>query len=290
MDFPKPTHAKPSSPLVKSGALKPWNGARKIIDWSIPGASMFARDRALSANTVERIADGVRRFFTGEMQESFIVVLRRHCTAQSIDAPIPTVAAQGTHLALAQTTLTPFVCANRSNNVPRDVDNPVPVINTATGGGLFLVEPVVQGPFILGQHGGSVARSIDEPLSTIATAGYVRAFYGTTQEVGAWKSDESASAEEIERTLREAGYDGSVPLERVVIKDGKLYVLDILFRMLQPHELALGQDFGSDYHFAGNKTQQNRQIGNAVPVAVAEALYDEALRSLGLVDREAIAA
>ena len=44
------------------------------------------------------------------------------------------------------------------------------------------------------------------------------------------------------------------------------------FRMLQPHELAAAQSFPSDYIFTGTKGEVIRQIGNAVPPKLAEAL------------------
>jgi len=61
---------------------------------------------------------------------------------------------------------------------------------------------------------------------------------------------------------------------------------DILFRMLEPHELAAAMGFGAEeqaYEFAGTKTEQIRQIGNAVSVAkmqacVAALCADEAER------------
>jgi DNA (cytosine-5)-methyltransferase 1 len=48
--------------------------------------------------------------------------------------------------------------------------------------------------------------------------------------------------------------------------------LDILFRMLEPGELAQGQGFPKGYKFAGNREAQVKQIGNAVPCGVAKAL------------------
>lgn len=44
------------------------------------------------------------------------------------------------------------------------------------------------------------------------------------------------------------------------------------FRMLQPHELAAAQGFPQGYRFTGTKTEQVRQIGNAVPCGFARAL------------------
>jgi len=49
---------------------------------------------------------------------------------------------------------------------------------------------------------------------------------------------------------------------------------DILFRMLEPHELAAAMGFDTDdaaYEFAGTKTQKIKQIGNAVSVAKMKA-------------------
>jgi DNA (cytosine-5)-methyltransferase 1 len=49
-------------------------------------------------------------------------------------------------------------------------------------------------------------------------------------------------------------------------------MLDILFRMLEPHELAAAQGFKADYHFQGNRRDVLKQIGNAVPRRLARAL------------------
>ncbi|MHC2250991.1 site-specific DNA-cytosine methylase [Bradyrhizobium embrapense] len=49
---------------------------------------------------------------------------------------------------------------------------------------------------------------------------------------------------------------------------------DILFRMLEPHELAAAMGFNEDeaeYEFAGTKTQKIKQIGNAVSVSLMKA-------------------
>jgi DNA (cytosine-5)-methyltransferase 1 len=52
--------------------------------------------------------------------------------------------------------------------------------------------------------------------------------------------------------------------------------IDIRFRMLQPHELAAAMGF-DNYNFTGNKTEQVKQIGNAVPVREAKAICKEIL-------------
>ena len=67
-------------------------------------------------------------------------------------------------------------------------------------------------------------------------------------------------------------------LVRPIIEiDGNQYLLDIRFRMLQPHELALAQGFPRGYQFTGTKTDQVKQIGNAVPRRLARAIVGAVL-------------
>lgn len=49
-------------------------------------------------------------------------------------------------------------------------------------------------------------------------------------------------------------------------------VLDIRFRMLQPHELAAAMSFPKEYEFTGNREAKVKQIGNAVPLRTAKVL------------------
>lgn len=63
----------------------------------------------------------------------------------------------------------------------------------------------------------------------------------------------------------------------IVVIHGQQYLLDIRFRMLQPHELAGAQGFPRDYKFTGTKTDQVKLIGNAVPCRLARAIVYAAL-------------
>jgi DNA (cytosine-5)-methyltransferase 1 len=47
--------------------------------------------------------------------------------------------------------------------------------------------------------------------------------------------------------------------------------MDILVRLLQPHELARAHSFPDAYKFTGTKDEQTKQIGNSVPVELAAA-------------------
>lgn len=55
---------------------------------------------------------------------------------------------------------------------------------------------------------------------------------------------------------------------------------DVEYRFLRPHELAAAQGFPADYYFLGTKTDQVKQIGNAVPVNTAAALCRAVLEDI----------
>ncbi len=398
IDFPAPSHGKRGDSLL--GKRAPWRAAREIIDWSLEGGSIFERKTPLAPNTMRRIEAGIRRYCSGALAEAFLVVLRNHADASSLNDPAPTVTAGGTHIGLAQPSLTAFVLGQNGGSVARDVDDPIPTvarkgaisvvqpfaidvrhgdrphqpldldgpIGTVTAkNGLGVVEPFIASYY--GDKGGEArTRSIDEPIPTIPTEnrfGVVEPFVvsyaerdgdGSCKEPATPRSVDEPLGTVITRdrfgvvqpfivpqmgdgmrsidapaptvttttrgmrliepfltahfgeratqeprthaitepvpavTHRGAGdlvepvilpADASAPRGRVVEIDGKPYVLDVRFRMLQPHELARAQGFSDDYVFTGTKSDQTAQIGNAVPEKVAYALGRAALLSLG---------
>lgn len=123
-------------------------------------------------------------------------------------------------------------------------------------------------PFLVVLHGTGGVRDLSAPLPTVVAGGghlgIVEPFLVKYYSCG--------EGTEIIR----------VPLGTVTTKDrfglvGGYAGLDITFRMLQPRELANAQGFPDDYWFAGNKSDQVKQIGNAVPVGLARALAMEAI-------------
>lgn len=257
--WPRASHARAGeAPLF---SLPAWRAAREIIDWDLPGRSIFGRKKPLASATLRRIEEGLRRF-GGEAAEPFLVLLRGTAGARGLDAPLPSITAGGEHLSLVQPYLVPLY-GERHGQQPRthDVADPVPTI-PATGGGKFgLVEP-----FLLSQGGGGVARPVSQPSPTIVAKGAVQLvepflvpYYGTGVPHGCGEPVPAVTARDrhalVEPTAR----------------------LDILFRMLQPHELAAAMGFPDDYRFAGNRADVVRQIGNAVSVGLAEALCSAAV-------------
>lgn len=147
-----------------------------------------------------------------------------------------------------------------------ELDHPLPTL-AARVGHIGLVEPFLAN-ISHGNPDGNFARrthSIDRPYYTLTglneqalVSPFLVSFYG---------NGEALSIDE--------------PFATVTCKDRfgvvQQYGLDILFRMLQPRELAKAHSFPDTYHFSGTKSDIVRQIGNSVPVKTARALCEAAL-------------
>lgn len=295
--WPEPTHAREPGPDL-FGARPRWRGAREVIDWGIPCPSIFTRKRPLSANTLRRIAEGLRRF-GGPAAEPFLVLLRGTqagqvaASARSADDPAPTLSAGGEHVGVVE----PLILSQHSADGAKPCDRPVPAITTICRHGL--IQPFVMGmsqtgsngcrmrgddaplptvttaddlrlvrPFIVppnyGEREGQAPRThdIDDPTPTIvatASHGVCRPFLVPYNSTG-----EADSPDDPMRTLTSRDRLGLVTPSGVR--------LDIGFRMLQPAELAAAMGFPATYKFAGNRGEVVKQVGNAVSVEQSFAL------------------
>ncbi len=117
------------------------------------------------------------------------------------------------------------------------------------------------------QDSSNRSRSIDEPLPTLTTANrgelaFIAASFGE-------RPTQPPRIHSIADPAPTICASGRINL----VEPGQQY--DILFRMLEPHELAAAMSISTPerpYHFVGNKTQVVRQIGQAVPRRGARAL------------------
>ena len=299
--WPEPTHLQ--DPGLFAGQYRPWKTAAEIIDWSIQGKSIFDREKPLCENTLKRIAAGIKKFW-GEWAEPFLILLRGTrdsqiaSTAIPLSHPLPTLTAGGGHVALIQPIwldqahtkndgvsgtihepLNTITCSHGTHSVVmpfisrynggdernHGIDTPLPVIDCSNRYG------VIQPLFIPQQSAGTV-KPTNVPLSTIATGGAI----GMVEPLIVKYYGSETSAYEINRpldTITTKDRFGLIQGRILTMPDGKQYKLDITHRMLTASELARATSFPDGYIFCGGDTAAKKQIGNAVPPALAEALY-----------------
>jgi DNA (cytosine-5)-methyltransferase 1 len=252
IDWPVITHSRGGE-----GGLLPWRGAREIIDWNLLGQSIFHRKNPLAMSTIRRIYEGFVKL-SGPEAEPYLVVLRNHMAGKPLHEPLPTIAASGNHIGLAQ----PFIRQPTHGGRNYSIDRPLPTVTGARRGELGVIQPVV-----IPQFSGQIARSVDQPINTITTTsrgiGLAQAFLTPYYANG--------KGDSIDHPLRTVTGKARHALVQPTVD------LDILYRMLQSHELAAAMGFPEGYEFVGNKEQVVRQIGNAVEVHNADALYWSAL-------------
>lgn len=183
-------------------------------------------------------------------------------TCVSVDEPLPTVTAK------ARFGMVVPVTHSNGGNGGRSVDEPIPTITTAKGGEFAVVMPVTHA------GDGDRCRGVFEPLPTITGANRGELAFITAQH--GERVSQAPRVHDIGQPVPTIAASGHVDLvEAVAGPEGEAAGgYDILFRMLEPHELAAAMGFTTDeatYEFAGTKTEQVKQIGNAVSVAMMKA-------------------
>lgn len=251
--WPEPTHTEKGGKHL-FGETEQWVPAKKIIDWSIPGKSIFNRKKPLAKKTMNRIEYGLNKFGG----KDFLVKYFGTGKGVSLDNPIGTITANGQNYGLCEPS---FITIMKGQSMSRSLKEPLPTLTTQNN--MYLCQPFMVGIDHAGA-GEKYVRSIEKPAPTVITQqnyALVQAFLIKYFGTGKVKSLD-------------------LPLDTVTTKDRfglvevfeKTPFLDIRLRMLQPHELAAAQSFPEDYTFSGNKGEVVKQIGNAVPRKTAKAL------------------
>lgn len=174
--WPERTHAPRNSSEVQAGKLKPWRSAAEIIDWSIPGYSIFqskeeikalygaAVVRPLAGNTLRRVIRGVDKF-TLKSGAPFIVQQKFQNASQNIEKPLTTVTAVGAH-EFCEPLLAPYLaeCNHAGGGHIADVGEPYKTITAKHTGGV--VAPVLI-QYHTEQTENVRANGLDEPINTV---------------------------------------------------------------------------------------------------------------------------
>ncbi len=295
MRWPEPTHSQHGGDdLLRT--TEPWRPAREIIDWSLEGKSIFTRKTPLRPKTLARIAAGARRYWGIDL-EPFLVQYNGTGGARSVDEPIPTITTKD-RLGLVEPFIVPFY-GERKGQEPRtrsiddplqavtsnpigvcepflmslthggrthDVGEPLPTVTCANRGEMGVVEP-----FLVELRNNQDAASLDDPLSTVCTSGAHHALC----EPFVLSQASGGAARPVGLPIPTIATSGAHSLIEPVQAGEAL--LDIRFRMLQPHELAAAQGFHPGYEFKGTKGDIVKQIGNAISVKTMRALCREEL-------------
>jgi len=137
---------------------------------------------------------------------------------------------------------------------------------------------LVTSPFILERRGEYRTRSIEDPLSTITTIETTKALVMRNNTARGDQGQMSTPVIEALRTLTTAGHQSLIqPGDQ---EAAEAMVDDCLFRMLEPHEVAAGMAFPSDYIWGGNRRERVRMAGNAVTPPAARDLVAAVVEAL----------
>lgn len=281
--WPTPSHSKNGGTVD----TLPWCSVRGIINWEHPMESAFRRKSKgggpLKHTTMRRIASGLARYGV----RPFLVPQQSRHVTRSLDAPMPTITTTSRGEGLAEPFLVEVNHGHSGGDRCRSVDVP---LNTGTGkNGKGIAAPYLAqidqtGP--KNRAGG--VRPLDVPMSTVVTKQnvglaepYLVYLRGDSAKRSSARSlDDPAPAVTAGGTHLALCEPVQVTIEdehfKVQVGDVTLY-FGVNFRMLQPDELQRAQGFPADYKFCGIKSEQVKQIGNAVPCGLARALVYAAM-------------
>lgn len=310
--WPEPTHGPADSIEVMKEQKMSYRTAAEIIDWNIPGNSIFNRKKPLVEPTLKRIARGIEKYIVNEANP-FIVRIGQtgfggDRLQYSIDKPLTTITTKAEHCLV-----TPHIMVNTTNHSGSSLNEPLKTITT--GGHHALVSPILiqmgygdpEGKRILDQfkplgtitsggnkfatataflskyYGGNYKGAgvgMNQPLSTITTVdhhslvvAFLTKYYG---------NDTGQSLNDPLHTIPTKSRFGLVQ-----IKGENYKIVDITLRMLQPHELFLAQGFPENYIIdkdqygkSMSKAKQIARCGNSVSPPIPRVLVKSNLPEL----------
>lgn len=277
--------------------------AADIIDWSHLGQRIGDRQKPLAAKTLARIQAGIERYWAPFIVEAagntYDAADPRHpahgrpdgyMRAWPTDDPLRTV-----HTTMSKALAVPVEGRDGKQAVP--ADHPLRTMTTRNETGLAFIAEL--------RGGGSKHRPVSEPLATVTASGthhgLVTTYYGkgSTKPTGEALPTVTAVEKhallmrnntargnpaqlvnpvtEYARTITTAGHQSLLTADRPTID-----VDDVLFRMLEPREIARAMDFPTDYTILGNRREQVRMAGNAVTPPAARDLVGVVAESLGV--------
>lgn len=237
----------------------------------------------------------------------FITELRGGSSVRPVTDPLATVATSGGHHALAVPPLLVPV-EGREGKEAGPADAPMRTQTARNETGLAWL------PFIAELRGGSSdARSVADPLAAVTASGNHHGLVAPAAMVMRNNTPRSGDGPHLStpvteplRALTTAGHQSLITWQHLLVpyygngtarpvtepvgtlstRDryalvrGEVDIDDVLFRMLEPHEIGRAMSFADQYVVLGNKREKVRQYGNAVTPNVAEVIISALVEAI----------
>lgn len=262
-----------------------------IIDQRNQHGSESARIRNAETEALNAQSTGYSSYLFSPFLFNMLHSQAKNVVARQVgDEVFPT---QTTKESLGFVSPQPFLLANRDSSPSRALTEFIHTQTTAQQE--ILIAP--PGSFLFAQEKNSRGNSVNDALPTVTTInnqfGFVVPIHGT------------ATPRDIQRdatdTVMTTGHSSLIMLpyhgqpqanhvyepastmptrDSIALVDARPSIDDCYFRMLQPKETARAQGFPSDYVILGNKSDQQKQIGNANPPPTMELLVSRCVQSL----------
>jgi DNA (cytosine-5)-methyltransferase 1 len=287
------------------------------IDPTIPGVAI--KDRAegdpLAPATIDRIKAGIRRYWLplltpagGTWRDQAIPLhlpMPARTTTESDGVAVPPllVPVEGRSGKLAAPATTPQRTQTARNETAL-AQLPLPFLTPLRGGGTGRARPVTDPlttvcaagnhhglalpPLVMRNTGGAeMTTPAHEPIRTITTAGHqslitlaqqlLVPYYGSTDTAQPASAPVGALTSRDRYGLAQPGHT-DLDVDDV---DLDQLIGDVLFRMLEPHEIAAAMAFDPDYKVvARTKRDKVRLYGNAVTPPVAEIIISALVETI----------
>lgn len=185
--------------------------------------------------------------------------------AKGLDEPLPTITANHGPGQIVMPFISTFHNGPDGDRRNSGMGEPLPTVDTQN-------RHAVCAPFMVDvNHGGDDGRgqSVEQPIGALSTKNGKSLILPFLTEYfangGARSVDDPLS---VVTTKHRHG----LAMAQLIQTMHELSIVDVGFRMLEPHELAAAQGFPKGYEIYGTKAEQVKQIGNSVHTAVARAL------------------
>lgn len=239
------------------------------IDWTLPGTRIGDRDEPLKDSTQKRIIAGFQKLAgRSVILDTCYSNAEHNGKVRSSDDALPTQTSRQSHALAYQ----PMYVYQKGDIIGQPVDSALHTITGADSHGLVLPPDGIENPWVLTHRQSWQAHDVSKALSTITAGGNNHALVYSYYNNAALNDVETPLATVMpqnKHALVTYEYPKTIP-----------NIDDCYFRMLQPHELLIGQSFPADYQMMGNKGEQVELIGNAVPCRQAEAIGNRILDAM----------